>query len=61
MPGTPTDVSCVVDALPVTPPESAQRKHHRQQKWAKLSKKEREAERQKRQKKRAGKTHFIAA
>jgi hypothetical protein len=61
MPGTPSDVSCVVDALPVTPPESAQRKHHRQQKWSKMSKKEREAERQKRQKKRVSKTHFIPA
>ena len=62
MPGTPTDVSCVVDALPVTPAESARRKHQRQQKWAAMSKEQREKERQKRlKKKHAGKTKFIPA
>lgn len=60
MPGTPTDVSCIADALPVTPEESIRRKVLRQQKWAAMTKEERNAERQKRQKKKAARTKFIA-
>merc|ERR1711924_110409 len=46
MPGTPSDVNCMIDALPVTPEESPSRKIQRQIKWATMSKEEREEQRQ---------------
>ena len=50
---------CKADALPVTPAESIRRKIIRQQKWAAMTKEERNAEREKRQRKKAARTKFI--